>query len=111
MGKQALIYEKIMTGYEFIEFMRSFNWKGKDGKYLTGYHKPMIVEARINKKNFQGWEYWFDRRYPEDVLLERRVITYPYCPQRDTYARKVHIFLVNKGFILSKGDYYERNIR
>lgn len=100
MRRNVKIYEKIMDGYEFIEFMKSFNWKNEHGKYMTNYHSPEIGESLINKKNFQGWDYWFDRPYPEDVLREKRAITYLYYPQKQYCAIRVNTFLTKCGFKL-----------
>lgn len=107
MNKKRIYFGRIMTGYEFIELMREFRWRDpKTGKKLgkwapfskDGLSQDEIDGSLVNRKRFEGWEYWFGRVYPDEVLHEERIITYWLCNTDSTNGRCISRFLKKKGF-------------
>ena len=99
--KKLVEFYRVMSGYEFIEFMRKFGWK-HNGLYQKpsedmepksqGYQK--LSETR---KKFEGWDYWFGRCFPVDVLDEEHAITYA-ISKTNKYFDDVKTILVRNGF-------------
>lgn len=107
MGKQRMItYSRTMNGYEFIEFMRKFGWK-HNGKYLKphkdlggGEYGPGYYRLSGTRRKFEGWEYWFDRPFPTDILHEETEITYAMSASKElTWTfEEVEKILYRNGF-------------
>lgn len=102
--KETAIYGRRMNGYEFIEFMRQFNFKDEKGRYIGQFQRPKSIGQRlIDKKKFEGWKYWFDRTNPMDVLDEEILITYSYTYTCTYYIGRIDEFLRENGFELLEG--------
>ena len=102
------VYGRRMNGYEYIEFMRQFNFKDERGRYIGEFHRPTSIgQMRVDKRKFEGWKYWFDRPYPVDILDEEILITYSrtlrWCGRTYFYDH-VDEFLTNNGFVLLEGE-------
>lgn len=100
-AKNVTFY-KVMTGYEFIEFMRKFGWK-HNGKYHKP-HKDVSFSAagyyRLSetRRNFEGWDYWFGRCFPTDVLDEETEITYSCDKMHNGNFEAIKAVLLHNGF-------------
>lgn len=103
MRKYVTFY-KIMSGYEFIEFMKKFGWK-HNGKYLKPHSDLSFSTCGYaalseTRRKFEGWDYWFGRCFPTDVLHEKTKITYTTCCfDTDFYKFKsIEKVLLKNGF-------------
>lgn len=98
------VYGRRMNGYDYIEFMRQFNFKDERGRYIGEFHRPTSIGQRqVGKKKFEGWKYWFDRPYPDDVLDEEILITYSRTLRGNRYTYfydYVNEFLTSNGFVV-----------
>lgn len=105
--KNKTTFYRIMNGYEFIEFMRKFGWK-HNGKYIIpdpdlAKHPGAYYKLSNTRRKFEGWEFWFSRPFPTDILYEETEITYTL--RNDVYLfERIEEILLRNGFKVKENN-------
>lgn len=102
MARTRVYYGKIMNGYEFVDFMRKFNWRSY-GRFYKPYGldkntRQRYAKYHIDRNRFEGWKNWFDKTFPEDTFNEKYLITYYVSENNNAAKEDVIWWLEENGF-------------
>lgn len=96
-----------MNGWEFLEMVKKIRWKRMkskgyewhqgEAKFGDRYTHMQYVNFGINRKNFIGWDYWFDKPFPDEYFDEPTEIYY--LISDSIWKPYIEEFLKEHGFI------------
>ena len=94
-----------MNGWEFLDMIKKLRWKDTSGTYkhlhrgeaeLGDRTKMNYVNYAIKRHSFIGWDYWFDKPFPDEYFDEE--IEIYYIHSEGYLSGYVEEFLTKHGF-------------